>query len=132
LQVFWLQVPAWGRQSTSVAQAVPSTLQVWVRHCASELQNFPDCAHSPCAVPPRQLTPSSQSTPTSVEVSNAPPGTPVSEPEVSSTTSMFGWWICREMINSGSTRASAGPAVAAPSASKATATLANEAPKPPR
>jgi hypothetical protein len=105
LQVLMVHLPAWGRQSPVTAQPMPSSLQVVERHCASDAQNFPDWSQRPLAVPPRQLTPSSQSTPTSVPVSNEPPGTPVKEPDVSRTTSMFGLWICREMMDSGSTRA---------------------------
>jgi hypothetical protein len=37
----------------------------------------------------RQLAPLSQSTPASLELVNWPPGTPVIEPEVSSTISML-------------------------------------------
>ncbi len=76
---------------------------------------LPVAAHVPDASPPRQLLPSSQSTPTSLLVMNDPPGTPVSEPDVSSTISMFGLWICRLMISSGFTRASAGAGATMPS-----------------
>jgi hypothetical protein len=89
-QVVTLHRPACGAQSALAAQAMRSTLQVALRHWASELQDLIDWVQVPLAAPPRQLTPSSQSTPTSVLSSNDPPGTPVSEPEVSSTTSMFG------------------------------------------
>ncbi|MBC8131489.1 MAG: hypothetical protein H7X95_00800 [Deltaproteobacteria bacterium] len=104
-QVFWLQAPGCGMQSESAAQSIPSSLQVFVRHWASELHNLPDPEQAPFATPPRQFTPSLQSTPTSVPVSKEPPGTPVSEPEVSNTTSMFGWWIWRAISVSGLTRA---------------------------
>jgi hypothetical protein len=57
------------------------------------------------SVHPRQSSPWSQSTPTSLALVNEPPGTPVIEPDVSSTMSMFGLWICRVMNVSGLTRA---------------------------
>jgi hypothetical protein len=91
LHVFWLQDPGWTTQSAVTAQSMPSTLQVFLRHCPSEEHIFADWAQVPFAMPPRQLIPSVQSTPTSVEVSKDPPGTPVNEPDVSKTTSMFGW-----------------------------------------
>jgi hypothetical protein len=47
----------------------------------------------------------SQSTPTSVELANWPPGTPVIEPEVSSTMSMLALCSCRSITTSGLTRA---------------------------
>ena len=106
-QVSWLHFPAWGAQSALTAQLAVSTLQVELVQSLSDEQLLLEIAQVPTASPPRQLFPSLQSTPTSVEFENEPPGTPVSEPEVSSTISMLGLWICRLMISSGSTRASA-------------------------
>jgi hypothetical protein len=68
-----------------------STWHVLVWQCASELHRLPDRRQVPLAVPPRQFIPSSQSTPTSVQSSKVPPGTPVSDPDVSTTTKMLGW-----------------------------------------
>src|SRR4249919_2313178 len=92
-QVDCEHLPLWGAQSALVMQVEPSSLQVALRQSRSDEQNFPLIAHVPLASPPRQLVPSSQSTPASVgamvplrvEVRvNEPPGTPVSEPDVSS------------------------------------------------
>jgi hypothetical protein len=105
LQVFWLQEPAWGAQSVLDAQSMPSNLQVLFRHWVSEKHTLPDWTQEPLATPPRQLAPSVQSTPTSVEVSNDPPGTPVNDPDVSNTTNMLGWCIWRAISVSGLSRA---------------------------
>jgi hypothetical protein len=89
-------------------QACVSIEHVELVQSPSDEHFLPLAAHVPDASPPRQLVPSSQSTPTSLLVVNDPPGTPVSEPDVSSTINMFGLWICRLMISRGFTRASAG------------------------
>jgi hypothetical protein len=117
------QVPDCGEQSAFDVQLTPDDEQVpfdfgqsaSVRQ-GSPLWHRPDAQSSSlvqvldvlsvqvpafCAV--RQSVPSSQSTPTSVPAPKAPPGTPVIEPDVSSTTSMFTFWICREIASSGFT-----------------------------
>ena len=77
------------RQSVSARQVRPDTLHTaWT----------PDC---------RQLVPLLQSTPASESEEKLPPGTPVIEPELSSTTSMLALWIWRSMMTRGLTRASA-------------------------
>ena len=42
LQVFCVHCPAGGRQSALLAHDIPSAKQLWVRHWASDEQNFPD------------------------------------------------------------------------------------------
>jgi hypothetical protein len=117
------QVPDCGEQSAFDVQLTPDDEQVpfdfgqsaSVRH-GSPLWHLPDAQSSslvqvfdvlrvqvPALSDVRQSVPSSQSMPTSVFDPNAPPGTPVIDPDVSSTTSMFTFWICREIASSGFT-----------------------------
>jgi hypothetical protein len=65
-QVNCVHLPLWGAQSALVMQVEPSTLQVALRQSRSDEQNLPLMAQVPEASPPRQLLPSSQSTPASV------------------------------------------------------------------
>jgi hypothetical protein len=99
-----LHLPATGAQSVFVTQGSHPTWQVLVWQSLSVAHPLPLTLQVPTD-PPRQLTPLSQSTPTSVVVLKVPPGTPVREPEVSSTISMFGLWICRVMRLRGLTSA---------------------------
>jgi hypothetical protein len=97
------QVPFDFGQSASVRHGSP----LWHRPAAQSsslvqvLDVLSEQVPAFCAV--RQSVPSSQSTPTSVPEPKAPPGTPVIEPDVSRTTSMLTFWICREIASSGFT-----------------------------
>jgi hypothetical protein len=113
-QVDCVHLPDWGAQSDVRMHAWVSTEHVELLQSPSDEHFLPLAAQVPDASPPRQLLPSSQSTPTSLLVVNDPPGTPVSEPDVSRTISMFGLWICRLMISSGFMRASAGAGATMP------------------
>jgi len=106
-----VQVPGSWRQSPLFEQTVVPSFEQWPTTQSSfAMQTRPDARHVPSRPPMRQLLPLSQSTPTSAELENCPPGTPVIDPDVSRTMSMFALWIWRSMITSGLTRASATPA----------------------
>jgi hypothetical protein len=60
-----LHLPAIGWQSPSMVHSAKPFWQLGARQCASRVQPLPLAAQRPCDTPPRQLTPSSQSTPTS-------------------------------------------------------------------
>jgi hypothetical protein len=119
------QVPgSCGQSVVTVHWVTPSFWQMAVRQSASDWQTRPHTLHRLCTPPLRQFAPLSQSTPASDELANRPPGTPVIEPEVSSTTSMLALWSWRSMIASGLTRAwdSGGQKQAQPSAATRHAT----------
>lgn len=96
---------SWGQSVSAEQMVTPSFWQRAWRQSSSDWQIFPEATQAPRTPPRRQLLPLSQSTPASLLLLKLPPGTPVIEPEVSSTMSMLPLWSCRSMTTRGFTRA---------------------------
>jgi hypothetical protein len=97
---------SWGQSSVELQAVTPSFEQYPCRQSTSDMQVRPQTLQRPWMPPFRQFIPLSQSTPASEALAKRPPGTPVMEPEVSSTISMLALCSWRSMTTSGFTRAS--------------------------